>query len=695
MGVVYEATQLSLDRAVALKVLAAGLASDGRARARFVQEGRLAARVSHPNLLTVLDVAEVSGRLVLAHELVVGETLQRRLEREGALSVELSLQVALAVAGVLATLHAAGVLHRDLKPANLFLSSDRGVLVGDLGIAKDLLSGGFKTAAGLLLGTPLYMAPETWAGAPATAATDLYAAGLLLFECLTGRPPFVSEDPLELSGLHSRAPVPRAASCRSDLPAGFDELLCRALAKDPRDRFPDAATFERALRALPTARTAVPKTRAVAVVAGRAARRAAVQPAAVAQTRLALDLPAPGSRRTAAIAGAVALALVAAALALRPVPNSAPPPAVAPLRARPAAKPAPDTPAAWLASPSLPGDEELPELAQAQQSLRAAREEVNRVHSKLRGELGHLDLSHVVRKTAAIWAGPLGGCRKALERMRDGIQRGEPATVERGARLLGSLLVVCCEMQDCFGWTARSWLARPERRADVAAEIQVGIHALRLKEALARVALPLHESLQTVLPGPDAVPWRAGVACWMSLVDSALPRGRDRPSPSDLLRKALLETVTSSRGTELLLVRALSRAVRQVCDPPTALRTLEEALAVLRKARPSPAPDAALAEFDLRWQHNWATHELVASPGSDSAEERRRERKAWQDMLSRLLEQWPFDPREAVPTSTSGGSEALAASLVPDVKARLADVGGWIANVSKDLERDRQRAVSR
>ncbi|MBI3892078.1 MAG: serine/threonine protein kinase, partial [Candidatus Wallbacteria bacterium] len=154
MGVVYRATQLSLDRSVALKVLAPELARDAEQRSRFVQEGRLAAKVRHPGLVRVLEVGDNGDQLFLAYELIRGQTLREFLDQRGSLPPALAVDMAAGIAEVLATLHGEGVLHRDLKPANLFVTQDRGILVGDLGIAKDLLASRMLTAAGLLLGTP-------------------------------------------------------------------------------------------------------------------------------------------------------------------------------------------------------------------------------------------------------------------------------------------------------------------------------------------------------------------------------------------------------------------------------------------------------------------------------------------------------------------------------------------------------------
>ncbi|MBI4871352.1 MAG: serine/threonine protein kinase [Candidatus Riflebacteria bacterium] len=693
MGVVYEAVQLSLERPVALKVLAAGLARDPHACQRFVQEGRLAARASHPNLVTVLEVAEVAGRLVLAHELVTGETVQRRLERNGALPVELALEVAATTADVLVTLHAAGILHRDLKPGNLFLSSDRGVLVGDLGIAKDQLSGGLQTRAGLLLGTPLYMAPESWDGQPATAATDLYALGVVLFECLAGRPPFVSEDPVALSRLHAAEPVPALASWRPNLPPGFDALLGRALAKDPADRFPDSAAFARAVSSLTSIHPSSSTRRRTRTVSSRERSGDATRVAAIGKTDRARPLartwtvldPTSSSRplKPATLGIGLALVLLTAFLALRPAPE--PPAARPPATLAPTARPAPEKPAAWLISPSFPGDETVATLERAQRALRDTREEVNRVHSNLRRDLSHLSLSEAATRTIAIWSVPLGSCRKALEALQGGVRNSDPAAVERAARLLAGLLLLYCDVQDCYSWTARSWFSHAERQGDVSAEFKMGLQVLRLKEALASTSLPVHEAVRPVLPGPDTPVWRGGVACLMTMVDGALPRDRNRPTPSELVRQSLLETTRSAGGTALFVVRGLARAERQAGDVQAAVRTLDEALAILEKTRSPAEPACLLAWFDLHWQRNWAAHELHLSPGTDEATDARRKLKAWTDMRARLVLRWPHDPRGPAPLQVSSRAQAEAVALNPDVQARLSEVNGWLRNISREL----------
>jgi serine/threonine-protein kinase len=219
MGSVYRATQLSLSREVALKVLNPGLCADARERDRFVQEGVLAARVSHPGIVRVLEVGQAGEQLFLAYELISGETLRARLDGERTLPPADAVELARVCAEVLRALHESGVLHRDLKPANIFLSSDRGPLVGDLGIAKDLFGGGVRTASGLILGTPAYMAPELASGQAASEASDLYALGIVFFECLAGRPPYESEDPMTTLRMHVREPVPSLSAVRPGLPA--------------------------------------------------------------------------------------------------------------------------------------------------------------------------------------------------------------------------------------------------------------------------------------------------------------------------------------------------------------------------------------------------------------------------------------------------------------------------------------------
>jgi serine/threonine protein kinase len=225
MAVVDLARDRELGRRVALKRLAENLARDDDLRERFLREGRLAARLGHPNIVRIYDVGEADGRPYIAMEHVDGETLAELLARRRRLPPAEAAALAAQAARALAAAHAAGLVHRDVKPHNLLLRHDGHLKLGDFGIAVGL-EGTRLTLAGTVLGTAAYLAPEQARAEEVTAAADVYALGLVLVEMLTGRP-----DP---SAKLDRVPSPLAATIR------------RCLATDPRRR-PSAAELEREL----------------------------------------------------------------------------------------------------------------------------------------------------------------------------------------------------------------------------------------------------------------------------------------------------------------------------------------------------------------------------------------------------------------------------------------------------------------
>ncbi len=235
-GTVYRARQLSLDRDVAFKILHPELAREPAMRERFLREGRLAARVTHPNLVQVLEAGEEPDLLYLVLELIEGRTLREELAEVGALDLPRTLQVARQCADVLAVLHQSGIVHRDVKPENLFLHRDRGLLLGDLGIAREEGPSRQPTAEGTLLGTPAYMAPEVISGKPAGPPSDLYALGVVIYECLAGAPPFSGDDVMAILEAHVRSPAPPLPPGLGQLPPGLIGLIDRALGKNPADR---------------------------------------------------------------------------------------------------------------------------------------------------------------------------------------------------------------------------------------------------------------------------------------------------------------------------------------------------------------------------------------------------------------------------------------------------------------------------
>ncbi len=250
MGIVYEGWDEQLGRPVALKTLSPTQA-DEAARQRLWREARALARVRHPNICQIFEVSEDAGELFLVMELLPGESLDVRLQR-GALPFRDAVQVALEMLAALTALHAENLVHRDLKPSNIFLTP-HGVKLLDFGLAKPTATTPPAeetetqlTAAGAILGTPQYMAPEQLQGKPADTRSDLFAAGLVLFEMLTGAPPFRGKSAVELCHAILTENPPALSGSPAVLAA--DRVLRRALAKAPEARYGSSAAMAEDLR---------------------------------------------------------------------------------------------------------------------------------------------------------------------------------------------------------------------------------------------------------------------------------------------------------------------------------------------------------------------------------------------------------------------------------------------------------------
>ncbi len=236
MATVWRATQIDLDRPVAIKILAPGDGEDPTGAARFEREGRLVSRLAHPGSVRVFDFGRVGdGRAYLVMELLEGRTLADRMRSDGPMDWRDALVIIRDVADALAEAHAAGVVHRDLKPANIFLQrvADREVVkVLDYGIARWAASS-VRTQTGEVFGTPSYMSPEQAQGLGVDGRSDLYSLGVLLYQCLQGAPPFQADSPLGVLYLHVQEPPPPLTV---EAPAAVRELLASLLAKSPKLR---------------------------------------------------------------------------------------------------------------------------------------------------------------------------------------------------------------------------------------------------------------------------------------------------------------------------------------------------------------------------------------------------------------------------------------------------------------------------
>jgi len=249
MAEVHRATDTKLARTVAVKVILATHAVKGDFLERFLREARMVASLEHPNILPVYDFGEDDGVPFLVMPYLSGGTLRERL-RSGPAPLALASLWITQLADALDAAHAAGVLHRDVKPANVLVGKGDRLFLADFGIAKMLENQSGLTATGVVVGTPIYMAPEQAQGRPATPATDRYALAVVAYEILCGRPPFDGDNALSLMHQHVASPPPPLSTRIGGLPAGLDEVLSRALAKDPAARPPTCRALADAVAAL-------------------------------------------------------------------------------------------------------------------------------------------------------------------------------------------------------------------------------------------------------------------------------------------------------------------------------------------------------------------------------------------------------------------------------------------------------------
>lgn len=242
-GIVYRAEHELLERPAAVKVLFPAAAVDETVAARFVREARIAGGIRHPGIVEVYDFGVLAdGGAYLAMELVDGTTLEAMLARDGALAPARAVELAAQAACALGSAHAAGVVHRDLKPANILLGADLRVKIADFGAAELILPAGGRrdTEGDIVIGTPHYMSPEHARGLATDARSDLYALGCILFEMLTGRPPFDGDTVRELLSKQVRAPLPPVIGPNGPVARELAAVVKRATAKDPADRHPTA-----------------------------------------------------------------------------------------------------------------------------------------------------------------------------------------------------------------------------------------------------------------------------------------------------------------------------------------------------------------------------------------------------------------------------------------------------------------------
>ena len=244
MASVYLALDTRLDRDVALKVLRRDLAQDEAFASRFRREARSAARLSHPNVVSVFDQGEDDGHMFLAMEYVPGQTLREVMRAEGPLTPRAALDIMAPVLQALGAAHRAGIIHRDVKPENIILREDDGtVKVADFGLARAVSTHTTTSQTGVLLGTVAYLSPEQVERGIADARSDVYAAGLILFEMLTGSKAFTGDTPIHIAYQHVHGSVPAPSSRVTSVPPELDGLVALATARDPDQRPSDAGDF--------------------------------------------------------------------------------------------------------------------------------------------------------------------------------------------------------------------------------------------------------------------------------------------------------------------------------------------------------------------------------------------------------------------------------------------------------------------
>jgi hypothetical protein len=247
MGVVYRATQLSLDREVALKVIVPELAEDPEYRSRFQREAMLAASINHPNVVPVYEAGEEGGLLFLAMRLIVGIDLRHLLQQEGPLPPARAAHMISQVAAALGAAHARGLVHRDVKPANVLDEPAAGdhVYLTDFGLTRRIDSASQVTQEGTMMGTLDYIPPEQINGQVVDARADVYALGCVLYEMLTGRVPFERDSEVAKLFAHVSSDVPSAREARPELTERIDEVIRRAMAKQPEERYASVEEFAR------------------------------------------------------------------------------------------------------------------------------------------------------------------------------------------------------------------------------------------------------------------------------------------------------------------------------------------------------------------------------------------------------------------------------------------------------------------
>lgn len=269
MAVVYKARCTFLDRWVAIKILRDQYANNPEFVDRFQREARAAARLAHPNIVSIYDVGEDQGRHFIVMEYVQGENLKDYLSRRGPLTPQTVAEMGQQVAAALAHAHCRGIIHRDIKPHNLLVSPEGQVKVTDFGIARAAAASSL-TETGVVLGSVHYFSPEQAQGGAVDARSDIYALGVVLYELLTGEPPFTGDSPIAIALSHLDSEPPAVAELCPYVPEDLEQAIMKAMAKDPAHRYQTAGELNRALApAASRTRAQEEPTRVLTAVPGR------------------------------------------------------------------------------------------------------------------------------------------------------------------------------------------------------------------------------------------------------------------------------------------------------------------------------------------------------------------------------------------------------------------------------------------
>lgn len=239
MGEVYEAADTVKDRVVALKLLSPVLSNDPAFRERLQRESVTAGRLQEPHVVPIHDYGEIDGQLFLEMRLIDGTDLSSLLQQGGPLSLARAVAIVRQVGAALDAAHAAGVIHGDVKPQNILVTRDDFAYLVDFGISDAATYNG-TTQVGSPVGTWKYTAPERFADAEVTNRVDVYALACVLYECLTGAPPYPADNPARVITAHLMQPIPRPGQLRADVSSAFDDVIARGMAKDPQNRYPSA-----------------------------------------------------------------------------------------------------------------------------------------------------------------------------------------------------------------------------------------------------------------------------------------------------------------------------------------------------------------------------------------------------------------------------------------------------------------------